>query len=139
MKVSIKRNSEAKLGYELVIAHDDGMLEVKEITQTDPANPNILKLPENPSNRKWLSVKKIVDDELELTYKATMVFGPRGNTSPKKDLSEYLEGKDKELYLQLVEKAKKNREEMHKKAPLTEKEKLERRLAKLQEELKKYE
>ena len=135
MKVFVRKNNVTKLGYELVIVQDDGQEVIKEITQTDPANDKIMKLPENPSNRKWLSMKKVVDNELELTYKASMTFGPRGENIPRKDLSEYLEGEDKELYLKLVEKAKKNREEANRRPQLTEKEKLQRKIEAMMKKL----
>lgn len=135
MKVFVRKNNVTKLGYELVIVQDDGQEVIKEITQTDPANDKIMKLPENPSNRKWLSMKKVVDNELELTYKASMTLGPRGENIPRKDLSEYLEGEDKELYLKLVEKAKKNREEANRRPQLTEKEKLQRKIEAMMKKL----
>lgn len=131
MKVFVRKNNVAKLGYELVIKSDDGNEQILEITSTDPANDQILKLPENPSNRKWLSIKKI-GEQLELEYKETKVFGPRSEQTPRKGIEDWLNDEDKKLYKQLIEKAKKNREEATKRQPKTEKQRLLEKIARLQ-------
>lgn len=64
-----------------------------------------LCLPENDARRKYVSKRKVDEagGTLELGEKP-----PVGESKPRavaKDLSEYLEGEDKELYLALVEKA----------------------------------
>lgn len=134
MKTLLRKNENTLTGYELVTINDQGLETCTPIDQFDPNNPKSLKLPENPSNRKYFSIARI-GNEIELTYKKTMTFGPRSETAPRKGLEEYLDETDRELYLQLVEKAKKNREEMNKRPVLTEKEKLLNRIAKLQERL----
>lgn len=64
-----------------------------------------LCLPENDTGRKYVSKRKVNEagGTLELGEKP-----PVGESKPRavaKDLSEYLDGEDKELYLALVEKA----------------------------------
>lgn len=123
----IRKSTVSATGYELVV---DG--NVVLIDKTYPGEPTTLVLPANPSNRKYFSSKKVdaAGGELELEYKESKSFGPRSESSaPRKGLEEYLDGEDKELYLALVEKAKKAREEAHKKVPLTEEEKLMRIIA----------
>ena len=53
----------------------------------------------------------------------------------RKPLEDYLEGDDRKLYLELVEKAKKAREEANKKKPLTKLEKAQREFEKWQKEV----
>ena len=137
MKVLVRKNSNTNTGYELVTIDDAGKETAVAIDKTDPANPMILKLPENASNRKWFSIKKVdaAGGEIELTYKESKTIGPRAESAPRKGLEEYLEGKDKEMYLALVEKAKKAREEANKKAPMTEYEKRVRAVERAQARL----
>ena len=137
MKVLVRRNSNTKTGYELVTIDNEGKEVSIAINNTDPANPTILKLPENSSNRKWFSIKKVeaAGGEIELTYKESKTIGPRTESTPRKGLEEYLEGKDKEMYLALVEKAKKAREEANKKAPMTDLEKAMRAVDRAQARL----
>ena len=115
-KVFIRKNENAKLGYELVIIDDFNNEIIKEISSTDPKNPEILKLPENPSNRKWFSINKIKENQIELSYKESKVFGPRNEKSEKSEKSnnlenmiEYLNDEEKILFLELLEKAKKEK------------------------------
>jgi hypothetical protein len=134
-KTIIKRNDETKTGYELIIQTDGQKDVIIPINDHDPKNEDILKLPENPSNRKWFSKNKIKGDSIELTYKESMTFGPRGESSPRKPLEDYLDEADKILYLELVEKAKKRREELTRKPKMTEREKIEAKIARLQNRL----
>ena len=122
----IRKSTLSATGYELVV---DG--NVVLIDKTYPGEATTLVLPENPSNRKYFSSKKVdaAGGEVELEYKESRTLGPRSESTPRKGLEDYLEGEDKELYLALVEKAKKAREEAHKKVPLTEEEKLLRIIA----------
>lgn len=122
MRTLVRKNEMAVAGYEMVIVHDNGTEEVKEVKVA--WDNKSLELPENPANRKWLFFSKIGNKEvIELEYRPTRVLGPRGETSTKKPLEEYLEGEDKEMYLKLVEKARKAREEANKPKPMTELEK----------------
>lgn len=139
MKVLVRKNSNTNTGYELVTIDDAGKEVAIAIDKTYPNEPFTLVLPANEANRKYFNSKKVdkAGGEIELAYKESKTFGPRTESAPRKGLEEYLEGKDKELYLALVEKAKKAREEANKKAPMTEYEKrvraVERAQAKLDE------
>lgn len=99
-----------------------------------PNEDRYLKLPANSVNRVWVSCAKVDKASNQcLDYgtdvKVARTLAPRSESTARKDLSEYLEGKDKETYLKLVEKAKANREAANKKAPMTEEEKLRARIA----------
>lgn len=109
MKTLVRKNTNTKLGYELVVINENGEEKILEITELDPMNENSLKLPENPSNRKYISIKKI-GNELELSHKESKTLGPRNNKTPRKSLVDYLEGDRKQLFLELIEEAKQNRE-----------------------------
>ena len=131
MKVLVRKNSNTNTGYELVTINEAGKEVAVAIDKTYPGEPFTLVLPANEVNRKYFNSKKVdaAGGEIELTYKESKTLGPRTESAPRKGLEEYLEGKDKETYLALVEKAKKAREEANKKAPMTEEEKLRRRIA----------
>lgn len=134
---TIIRKGNSNTGYELVTIDDQNNEVVKPIEKTYPNEPYTLILPANEVNRKYFNSKKVdnAGGEIELTYKETRLLGPRTESTPRKGLEEYLEGEEKELYLKLVEKAKKNRDSINK--PLTELEKAkrayERALKKVQE------
>lgn len=133
MKVFIRQNVSIELGYEVVSIDELGNEIVQPIVKKVTDNKgDWYILPENPSNRKCISGNKIKDG-LELVYKESKVLGPRTESAPRKGLEEYLEGEDKELYLKLVEKAKTNRDAAKK--PMTEREKLEARIAKYMAQL----
>ena len=120
----IRTSATSLTGYEIVF--DDKVI---SIDKTYPNEPTTLILPENPSNRKYFSSKKVdaAGGEIELTFKETRTLGSRTESSaPRKGLEEYLDEDDKALYLALVEKAKKNREQATKKVPLTPLEKAQR-------------
>lgn len=112
-----------------------------EVTELDPNNPKSLKLPENPSNRKYLSIERIEkspNQTYELTTKEPRKNGPIERT-PKKPDRDYLSDEDKLIYDNLMNKIKeaKELEKAQKNRPLTEAEKLMRRIEKLQKELSK--
>lgn len=139
MKVLVRRNSSTNTGYELVTIDEAGKEVAVAIDKTYPNEPFTLVLPANEANRKYFNSKKVeaAGGEIELTYKESRTIGHRTESAPRKGLEEYLEGKDKETYLALVEKAKKAREEANKKAPMTDYEKavkaVERAQARLDE------
>ena len=137
MKVLVRRNSNTNTGYELVTINDAGKEVVVSIDKTYPNEPFTLVLPANESNRKYFNSKKVdaAGGEIELTYKESKTIGPRIESTPRKGLEEYLEGKDKEMYLALVEKAKKAREEANKKAPMSDLEKAMRAVERAQAKL----
>lgn len=114
MKTTIRTSNTSTTGYEMVVITSEGIETVTGIDTFDPNNPKSLKLPDNPSNRKYLSLATIekAGGTLELTYKAprtlTKSDAPKAQT-PKiiKGLEEYLEGDEKAEYLRLVDKAQK--------------------------------
>lgn len=113
-----------------------------EITGRDPKNNNILHLPENPSNRQWLSKTKVdnaPNQTLELTYKEARKNGPI-ERAPKKPDRDYLSEDDQLAYDYLMNKirdAKEAEKEAKRPKPLTEAEKLMRTIEKLQAKLAK--
>lgn len=138
MKTVVRYNEEAKYKYEVVEISDSGAETVKPIVATDPANESILKLPDNASNRKWISVKKLEEAagfDYELTYKESRTFGPRlpGQTAPRKPLESYLTEDERKIYDDLMAKARERREEATKKPPMTELEKAKRAYERAQE------
>ena len=137
MKVLVRRNSNTNTGYELVTINDTGKEVAVSIDKTYPNEPFTLVLPANEANRKYFNSKKVdaAGGEIELTYKESKTIGPRTEPTPRKGLEEYLEGKDKEMYLALVEKAKKAREEANKKAPMSDLEKAMRAVERAQAKL----
>lgn len=134
MKVQITKNANAATGYAIVTTDDNGVETVQLIDKTYPNEPYTLVLPANESNRKYFNSKKVeaAGGTIELTYKESKTFGPRTESTPRKGLEEYLNEEDKKLYLALIEKAKKAREEANKKSPKTELEKAIEKIAKLQ-------
>lgn len=137
MKVQITKNREAATGYAIVTTHDDGSQSVQMIDKTYPNEPFTLVLPSNEANRKYFNSKKVeaAGGEIELAYKESKTIGHRSESTPRKGLEEYLEGEDKEMYLALVEKAKKAREEANKKAPMSDLEKAMRAVERAQAKL----
>lgn len=135
MKVQITRSNNAPTGYELVTTNDDGTQTVQLIEKTYPNEPFTLVLPTNASNRKYFNSKKVENagGTIELEYKESKPIGTRTEPTTRKGLEEYLEGEDKILYLQLVEKAKANREKA--KAPMSNYEKALRQVEKWQKKV----
>ena len=112
-----------------------------EVTELDPNNPKSLKLPENPSNRKYLSIERIEkspNQTYELTTKEARKNGPIERT-PKKPDRDYLSDEDKLIYDNLMTKIReaKELEKAQKNRPLTEAEKLMRTIERLQSKLEK--
>ena len=102
MKTYITKSETSKTGY--AINFDNQSI---DINQTDPKNPSILKLPENPSNRKWYSITKIEKGQTELTYKETRTID-RTNTSEKptatRNWTEYLTDEERQIIDEIKEK-----------------------------------
>lgn len=132
MKTYLTPNAVAITGYELTIEHDDGHREHIMLDNVTNDKKSII-LPENPSNRKFWAISRLTGEQIELTYKESKTFGPRESTSPRKGLEEYLEGDDKEMYLQLVAKAKANREMANK--PMTKEQKLRAQIEELKAQI----
>ena len=105
MKTFITSNADAKFGYQ--INFDGKILDVLDIVD----DGKTLKLPENPSNRKYFSIAKVeaAGGTIELTYKETKTLGPKteGNTTKSTTLkwTDYLTEEEKALYEELKAKA----------------------------------
>lgn len=137
MKVYICKG-ESLTGYILRVVKDDGVIDDYKIDRTYPGEPTTLVLPENPSNRKYFSSKKVDNSEgeyVELTFKESRTLGPREGNSPRKSLVDYLTDEERTIYEELMAKAKARREEANKKPKLTEKEKIERAIEKYKRKL----
>lgn len=95
------------------------------------------ELPTNSANRKWVFLSKLANKtELELSYRATRVLGPRGGgTQSKKSWTEYLSDEDKILYEELKARGEKIKKEAEEKKPLSA---LEKAKIKYERELEKY-
>ena len=96
-----------------------------------------IALPKNPSNRKWFNKAK-ADDAIAangycpLTYKASKTLGPVGSRStamPNAKLISYLSEEEQAEYKAIIDRAIAARD-ADKKKPMTEKEKLEAKIAK---------
>ena len=132
MKTIVRINEEKDFGYEVVIIGDDKREEILDILDIVDEGKT-LKLPENPSNRKFLSIRKIKENggEIELTYKETIHLD---KTRSRKSLEEYLTDDEKIIIENLMNKAKIRKEEEENK-PKSPREKLEEKIRKLTEKL----
>ena len=102
---------------------------------------NGLKIPKNRSNRKWVSkalLARTVDQgiRLLLTYKASRKLGPIGNRIPNEKLIAYLPEDVQEEYKAIIARAVEAKNAA-KAQPMTEKEKLQAKIAKAQAALEK--
>lgn len=108
----IRKSTTARFGWEWVEISEDGTEVVKALNKK--TTDDYLHLPENPFNRRLIGLNFLAKqgDEWVVTYRDAAPRTTSGATSstPHKGLEEYLEGEDRELYLALVEKAKKNRD-----------------------------
>ena len=109
------------------------------IVELTPNKDYWLKLPANSCNRVWTNcarVDKAIDQCVDYGDEVKMprIVTGRSNVE-RKPLEDYLDGDDRKLYLELVEKAKKAREEANKKKPLTKLEKAQREFEKWQKEV----
>ena len=117
-----------------------GDIQSIEVTELDPNNPKSLKLPENPSNRKYLSIERVEkapNQTYELTPKEARKNGPV-ERAPKKPDRDYLDEDDQITYDYLMNKireAKEAEKEAKRPKPLTEREKMIKRIEKLQKML----
>lgn len=141
MKYYVQFNEQAKHKYELVVVDEVGNEEIVALNKK--TTDNYLHLPEdcvNATNRRLISIAMIEKanvDRFEITekeFKAPRVLGPKTDTN-RKQLEDYLEGEEREMFIELLEKAKKAREEANKKMPMSKEEKLLRRIARAQAEL----
>lgn len=106
------------------------------IVELTPNKDYWLKLPTNSCNRVWTNCAKVDKAANQCVDYGDEVKVPRTITgrsaTERKPLEDYLDDDDRKLYLELVDKAKKAREEATKKKPLTELEKAQRAVEKWQ-------
>lgn len=113
MNTKIIKSQDATTGYAIVIEDGNGDLKTINLDKMDPNYPNLIVLPKNPANRKWISKAKldgmqIGEEGLALEYKESKKLGPY--TRETKPLEDYLDEEDRKTYLALQEKAKANKE-----------------------------
>ena len=114
MNTKIIKDAAAGTGYAIVIESGNGDLQTIRLDKMDPNYPNLIVLPKNPANRKWISKNKLDTianfpaEGLVLEYKESKKLGPY--TRETKPLEDYLEEEDRKTYLALQEKAKANKE-----------------------------
>ena len=114
MNTKIIKSQDATTGYAIVIEDGNGDLKTINLDKMDKNYPNLIVLPTNPANRKWISkdkldtIKNFPDDGLKLEYKESRKLG--SYTHETKPLEDYLEEEDRKTYLALIEKAKANKE-----------------------------
>ena len=114
MNTRIIKSQEATTGYAIVIEDGNGDSKTINLDKMDKNYPNLIVLPTNPANRKWISKDKLdasenfPDDGLKLEYKESRKLGPY--TQENKPLEDYLDEEDRKAYLALIEKAKANKE-----------------------------
>lgn len=119
---------------------DNGVRTAECIVKPYRGNRHEIHLQPNSSNRKiWDyddAVQKCKDGgRIKLMYKPTIKLGTVTRTNiPNAKLIEYLDEADKAEYLAIIERAKANYE-AQKKKPMTEKEKIMAKIAKLQKQL----
>lgn len=131
---------------DMYIMDVDGIETVLEVKQPKGWDPTIM-LPENPTGRKLIN-QAACDKRLEanggsfeLTTKTSHPTGPRARTIPNAKLVEYLKTLDNgqalyDEYISIVEATWKAMDDKKAK-PLTEREKLEAKIAKAKEALAK--
>lgn len=106
------------------------------VVEVTPNKDYWLKLPANSCNRVWTNCAKVDKAANQCVDYGDEVKVPRTITGrsaiERKPLEDYLSEEDRKMYLALVEKAKKAREEATKKKPLTELEKAQREVEKWQ-------
>lgn len=106
---------------------DNGTIIAIEKTGKNKKGGLDLILPENSENRNYINLNSVYDGKiLEKRTKSST----NNQTTKNIDLSEYLDDKDKELYLELVEKAMKLKRIADKQKQIKE---LEQDIAKLME------
>ena len=147
MKVYINNSIHSTTGYELVIKDDQGLvIETKDI-DTIVDDGKTLKLPENPSNRKYFNLAKVeaANGDIELTYKETIKLG----TVTRKGWMEFLTDEEREnleeaerVLEEMRTEYKRNaeaRREESKSKPMTDLEKAKAKVARLMAQIAKME
>ena len=100
MKYVVRKSEVGKFGYEYVVIDDMGKEDIQALDRKTP--DECLYLPQNPMNRKFISISKLEKSGgyLELMSKV--------------GLEEYLDEEDRILYLSLIEKAQREKERREK-------------------------
>ena len=113
-----------------IVVDGDKTLNINTIIKD--GDREVLKLPENSANRKYVD-KKTVDEQktIELDYKATRTLGARGEAGSAKKWTEYLTAEEKKTIDDLIKKAK-ERYEAEKNDPKAQ---LKAKIAALQKKL----
>lgn len=121
----IIKDKTTKSGYALV--DGDKTLPIDEIVD----DGKTLKLPENSSNRRYYSLKKVTEGHDELTYKETRTLTIKGDAKPKQvPWEDYLTDKEKETLANLKAKAEERRNKKTLEDLVAEKARLEAEIAK---------
>ena len=114
MNTKIIKSQDATTGYAIVIEDGNGDLKTINLDKMDKNYPNLIVLPTNPANRKWISkdkldaIKNFPNEGLKLEYKESRKLGPC--TRETKPLEDYLNEEDRATYDALMAKAKANKE-----------------------------
>lgn len=92
------------------------------------------KLPKNDANRQWYMIAKsekdfeTYPDGIPLVYKASKKFGPQKRKIPNENILPFLSEEDRAEYLAIINRAF-DRMDADKKQPLTEEDKLRKKIA----------
>ena len=127
-----------------IVKIDEGKYAVEDSTGlheiTKTSKDGAYALPKNDANRQWIRISLVEEafangaEFIPLTYKETKHIGSTGTRIPNAKLIEYLSEEEKAEYLAIIDRAK-AAYEADKAKPLTDEEKLERKIAKLEEQL----
>lgn len=114
MKTYLVRNTQSTYGYQLKVVDDEGNTTFLDPIGRDPNTKNGLKLPDNPSNRKWISPKPDVEEQ-EIPYKESKHFGQRttvktATPTTSKGWTEHLTDEEKAIIEEIKTKALKRKE-----------------------------
>lgn len=103
-KVYVTRNSNTQSGAQMkIVDTDTNAIELFDV-KLEP-DGKAWRLPDNPAGRKWVFVSKLKDvDEIEVLPKAKATGTPAVHT-PRTPLEDFLEGDEREMYIQLRDKA----------------------------------
>lgn len=131
----ITRNTNSTTGYAIEL-YEDGVLTATLNIDEIVDGGKTLKLPTNPSNRKYFSIKKVEEagGQIELSYKETIKLGANTN---RKALKDYLTAEEQAIIEELMGKARERQEAAREaaKKPMSKEEKLRAKIAKLEAEL----
>lgn len=118
MSTFITKSTNSTTGYEIVIKDEKGAIVETKAIESIVDEGKTLKLPENPSNRKFYSLKKVeeANGTVELTYKDSIKLGERSSTSTSSKLDDYMTEEEKQIIADIKAKAEARREQAKKDA-----------------------